>query len=175
MNQLYDTYHALGPDVIALNVVPFGNARLDASRQAVQCQHGPGECDANAWEQCAVEHVPAPVYVEFLECLERRLPMGFAADVFPEELFLSCAVAVDGMDAHALKKCHDNPMLRWQLQEKYAKATPEHDYVPWIVVNGKKMEEETENLLDVVCKEYTNAGGMAPPACSSAAMIRELN
>ncbi len=104
------------------------------------------------------------------------MKMGYAADVFPESLFHHCADGVAGMDFETLKKCHDNPMVQWQLQQKYARATPKHDYVPWIVVNGRKMNEETESLLDVVCREYTSAGGTAPPGCSSsAAVLREWN
>jgi hypothetical protein len=116
------------------------------------------------------------VYIEILACLEDLMKMGYAADVFPESLFHHCADGVAGMDFETLKKCHDNPMVQWQLQQKYARATPKHDYVPWIVVNGRKMNEETESLLDVVCREYTSAGGTAPPGCSSsAAVLREWN
>jgi interferon gamma-inducible protein 30 len=155
-----------------LNCIPFGNAELDPTEETVHCQHGPGECDANLWEQCAIEQASSPVvYVEFIACLEDKLPMGYAQDVFPESLFEGCADGVMGIDFNAMKKCHDNPMMRWQLQQKYAMATPEHDYVPWIVVNGRKMNEETENLLEVVCKEYISGGGTSPPGCSSSAAM----
>jgi interferon, gamma-inducible protein 30 len=144
-----------------LNVVPFGNAQLDETSQKVMCQHGYGECDANSWEQCAIDQTIPRVYMEFLNCLEHTLPMGHADAAFPDSVFLGCAAMTDDLDDAALQKCHDNPMMQWELQEKYAKATPEHDYVPWVLVNGKKMDEENEDLLDVVCREFTASGGKA--------------
>lgn len=165
-NQLYDTFHKLGPDVMELNVIPFGNAHLDVVSQTVTCQHGEGECDANSWEQCAVEQTIPRVYIEFLNCLEHTLPMGHADEAFSDSVFLGCAAITDDLDDSALQKCHDNPMLQWQLQEKYAKATPEHDYVPWVLVNGKKIDEENDSLLEVVCSEFTASGGSAD-ACNN--------
>ena len=166
---MYRTFHALGPDVIDLKFVPFGNAQLDKESQAVSCQHGEGECDANTWEQCAVEQSDPTVYIEFLNCLETKLPMGHADDHFPSSLFMDCATNTDGLDEIKLQKCHDNPMLRWQLQEKYSDETPEHNYVPWVVVNGKKIDEENDELLTVICQEYTARGGTAT-ACSTILM-----
>jgi interferon gamma-inducible protein 30 len=160
-NQLYDTFHALGEDVMELNFVPFGNAQLDELSQSVKCQHGEAECDANTWEQCAVEQTIPRVYMEFLNCLEQQLPMGHNDEPFPDKLYLGCAALTDDLDDAALQKCHDNPMLRWQLQQKYAHLTPEHDYVPWVLVNGKKIDEEKDDLLQLVCQEYTASGGTA--------------
>ncbi|KAG7346983.1 thiol reductase [Nitzschia inconspicua] len=165
-NQLYETFHKLGPEVMDLNIVPFGNARLDEISQTVTCQHGDGECDANSWEQCAVEHAIPRVYMEFFNCLEHALPMGHADDAFPDSVFLGCAAITDDLDDADLQRCHDNPMMWWQLQQKYAKATPEHDYVPWVLVNGKKIDEENDNLLEVICREF-QAGGGSAVACDS--------
>jgi interferon gamma-inducible protein 30 len=156
-----------------LKVVPFGNAQVDKQSQTVKCQHGEGECDANTWEQCAVEQSKPSVYMEFLLCLENTLAMGHADDPFPASLFMDCAATTE-LDRAALGKCHDNPMLRWQLQEKYSNETPEHDYVPWVMVNGKKIDEEKDDLLSVICQEYTSRGGTAAP-CSTFIMSPEWN
>jgi interferon, gamma-inducible protein 30 len=144
-----------------LNVVPFGNAQLDQLTQKVTCQHGVGECDANSWEQCAIEQTFPKVYMEFLNCLENTLPMGKAEQAFPDSIFLGCAAMTEGLDDAALLRCHDNPMMQWQLQQQYAEATPEHNYVPWVLVNGKKIDEENDDLLEVVCQEFMANGGSA--------------
>jgi interferon gamma-inducible protein 30 len=176
---LYETFHALGPDVMELHYFPFGNTKLDPQAHAIVCQHGEAECDANTWEQCAVEHVPPTVYMEFLNCLEESLPMGHYNTSFPESLFLDCAKEATGLDIEALKKCHDNPMLRWQLQEKYGKATPEHSRIPWIVVNGKRIDDVKDDLRRVVCDEYIAGGGTASVCAayssSSASSVMEWN
>lgn len=158
-NQLYDTFQALGPEVIELNIVPFGNAQLHELSQTVTCQHGEGECDANSWEQCAIEQTIPRVYMEFLNCLEHELPMGHYDESLPQSLFVGCAAFTDDLDDYALKACHDNPMQSWMLQEKYAKATPEHDYVPWVVVDGNKIDEESDDLLKVICEAFRANGG----------------
>jgi interferon, gamma-inducible protein 30 len=165
-NQLYDAFHKLGPDVMELNVVPFGNAQLDEQSHMVTCQHGVGECDANSWEQCAIEQTIPKVYMEFLNCLEHSLPMGEAQQAFPDSIFLGCAAVTDDLDDSALQKCHDNPMMQWQLQKQFAEATPEHNYVPWVLVNGKKFDEEKDDLLAVVCHEFSANGGSAS-ACDN--------
>lgn len=104
--------------------------------------------------------------MDFMQCLEDRLPMGHADTPFDENMFLDCTQ--ETLDAVVLKSCHDNPYMQWKMQEKYAQATPEHDYVPWIVVNGRKIDEATEDLLEVVCREYVNQHSVTPPeACVS--------
>mmetsp|Transcript_21137 Transcript_21137/g.34025 ORF Transcript_21137/g.34025 Transcript_21137/m.34025 type:complete len:161 (-) Transcript_21137:44-526(-) len=158
-----------------LHLYPFGNTKLDKDSQTVTCQHGEAECDANGWEQCAVEQSSPRVYLEFIHCLEQKLPMGHADELFPTSWFLDCAAAADGLDEGKLQKCHDNPMLRWQLQEKYGKATPEHSNIPWVVVNGIRMDEEKEDLLTVVCRQYIAAGGTASACSSVITMEREWN
>jgi hypothetical protein len=91
--------------------------------------------------------------------------MGHRDDPFDESVFHDCAdLAL--IDFPALKKCHDNPFLSYLLQVKYAKLTPDHDGVPWIIINGKKFDEEKQDFFEEVCKEYMAAGG-SNPACSS--------
>ena len=172
-HQLVHTYHTLGKDIIDLSIVPFGNSKLDETTKTVTCQHGEAECDANIWEQCAVEKYEAPVYLEFIGCLETSLPMGSKSDPFDESVFQDCA-DLAFMDFGELKKCHDNPLYGYQLQEKYAKLTPEHDHVPWVLINGRKFDEDAQDLLEEVCKEYVSAGG-SHPACSNMAVDRESN
>ena len=43
-------------DIMNVTLVPFGNARYVGDK--LQCQHGPDECAANSYEQCAID---APV------------------------------------------------------------------------------------------------------------------
>jgi interferon, gamma-inducible protein 30 len=162
-HQLVPTYHKLGPSVMDLHIIPFGNAQLDLKTQTVTCQHGDGECDANSWEQCAVEKYSPKEYITFFGCLETTLPMG-RYDQVDREAFHDCA-DLAFLDFDALAEKHDNPLYAYQLQQKYSKLTPPHDHVPWVVVNGKQMDEEQNNLMDVVCQEYAKGGG-SHPACS---------
>jgi interferon gamma-inducible protein 30 len=164
--QLVSAYHKLGTDVIDLQIVPFGNARLDTDQQTVKCQHGEAECDANTWEQCAVEQYPPPTYLEFIGCLETSIPMGYSDEIFDESIFQDCA-ELAFIDFPQLKECHDNPLERWILQQEYANLTPDHEYVPWIIINGNFFDEEKQDFFKEVCEEYAASGG-SHPACSEA-------
>ena len=99
---LLPTYRTLGPSVIDLEIIPFGNSRIvpdvvDQKQQQQQqqrrvlCQHGEAECDANSWQQCAVDQYPATSYIDFFDCLEDILPMGHREEPFDESIFEKCA------------------------------------------------------------------------------------
>jgi hypothetical protein len=91
------------------------------------------------------------------------LPMGHQDKPFDESIFHKCVGCCT--DFSKLKACHDNPMLAWQLQLQASQATPEdHEYVPWVVINGIFFDVETDDLLQVICKAYT-AGGGSHPRC----------
>ena len=163
---LLDAYHKLGPAVIDLQIVPFGNAKIDELEQTVSCQHGNAECDANSWEQCAVEQYTAPVYLEFISCLEKSLPMGHREEVFDESIFSDCSEEA-GIEFSILKKCHENPLLKWMLQREYANKTPaDHTFVPWVLINGKFYDEDKDDFLEVICNEFSIHGG-SHPECAS--------
>jgi interferon gamma-inducible protein 30 len=168
LESLIPTYEKLGGAVIDLEWVAFGNAKLSDADHTLECQHGEAECDANSWEQCAVHvHQDSPqVYLEMLKCLEKTLPMGHQKEPFDESIFQKCSAGGDA-DFAKIKTCHDNPMLAWQLQLQASIATPDdHQYVPWVVVNGNFFDVEKDDLLQVVCKEYTASGG-SHPSCDN--------
>ena len=85
-----------------LEIIPFGNSRIvqnmdqrpsqpQPQHGTVICQHGEAECDANSWQQCAVDQYPPPSYIEFFDCLEDVLPMGHREEPFDESIFQKCA------------------------------------------------------------------------------------
>lgn len=43
-------------------------------------------------------------------------------------------------------------------------ATPSHDYVPWVLVDGRVLQNPNLGLLASICKAYT---GTPPASCSS--------
>lgn len=165
LKQVIPTYSSLGPKVMDLQIVPFGNAML--SNKTVECQHGLGECDANTWEQCMIAVFPKPFeYLPMLECLENTLPMGSHPEKFPPSIFEKCAQEVS-LEFPKIQYCHDNADMAWKVLQRAAKDTPkEHKYVPWAVIDGKHMDEEHDDLLQAVCKAYVAKGG-SHPACSS--------
>ena len=150
----------IGLDYIDLTVLPFGNAMAPPSSSPNntndwQCQHGPGECDANVYEQCAIflYRDTVPRYLPFLKCLDETLPMGYHNESFPTTVFAQCAQHA-ALDVASLQACHDNTTLVQELQESNYQQTLalNHSYVPWIVVNDEPHDEATEtNLLSSIC------------------------
>eukprot|EP00980_Cylindrotheca_fusiformis_P002225 scaffold517_cov119-Cylindrotheca_fusiformis.AAC.8 len=173
LNSLLPAYDKLGPAVIDLRVVPFGNAELDLEHKTVACQHGEAECDANLWQQCAVRQTKAPTYLKFFECLEKSLPMGHRDDPFEESKFSECA-KVAGLDFDDLSRCHRNPVLAWMLQKENSDKTPSHQSVPWVFINDKFYNDGSDDFLGMVCTEYL-AGGGSHPACPSTSTMAGLN
>ena len=168
-DQLMIAFNSLGHDVMNLTVVSFGNAKLPSENSHnITCQHGYGECDTNAFEQCAVHLYPDPaLHVPYLACLFAALPMGHRDDPFEQWMGLEPCAHTHHLDFGLLKQCHDNTDLTWRLQQEAAKATPtRHDHVPWVEINGIHMDEDSTTLLREVCKVYEQAGGHTA-GCSS--------
>jgi interferon gamma-inducible protein 30 len=165
-DQLYPMFEILGPQVVDLTVVSFGNAVIDVKSKRVDCQHGPAECDANSYEQCAASLYPYPErYLRYLRCLDNELEMGHRDEPFSTSLFAGCA-RDSALDFAPIKACHDDPEQAWKLQRQAAAATPQqHTYVPWIEINGiHSMDETQDSLLAAVCRAYEDGGG-SHPAC----------
>lgn len=146
-----------------LQVLPFGNAKIDQDHKVVKCQHGPGECDANTFELCAIALTNGHVedYLPFLLCTARQLPPGFAAGPFDHHIFQACAVA-SNLWWEALLACHDTPSLAWQVTQKAAADTPEHPYVPYVLLNGEPMNDDVD-FMEEVCRLYQEQGVEYPP------------
>jgi len=73
------------------------------------------------------------------------------------------------LDYDVLKKCYHSPESQ-SLQKKAAAMTPaDHQYVPWVLVNGKLSPSDGDNILQEVCEAYN---GNKPKACQQLAMER---
>jgi interferon gamma-inducible protein 30 len=157
LEQLVPTWNELSSAVLDLEVVIFGNSHLSTATQTVTCQHGAAECDANVYEQCAIDNYPYPDrYLPFLECLYTELPMGKAVTPFAPSLFATCARRA-ALDVGALQACHAHDS--WPMQVQSAAKTPkDHDHVPWVVVEGQYVSEE-HSFQEVVCEAYRKKGG----------------
>merc|ERR1712087_377159 len=87
----------------------------------------------------------------------------------PQEALKQCgeklSVPVDSILACSNSSLGNN--LEHAMAVKTDALKPAHQYVPWIVLNGKHTEkindEATDNLLKLICNTYT---GTKPAACS---------
>lgn len=146
-------------DIVEMEMVPYGNANVVDGK--VVCQHGPQECEGNRWEQCAVEHYPdQDDHVPFIICMET------AGDNMLKHV-KNCATTAK-MEYATLETCFSGPESA-ELQKKFGKLTPaDHQFVPWVIINGKVSQTGGSDLLAEVCKEYT---GAKPAGCPNHSMF----
>ena len=158
-----EAYSAEGvADIMNLTLVPFGNARYEKGK--LTCQHGPEECTANSYEQCAIDTYPDfKMHYPFYLCMEK------AGSKMVKQA-KSCADEA-GLDYDAIKACVDDPVKSAALQQKFSTLTPkDHQYTPWVVVNGTLSPSNGDKLLEEVCAAYT---GALPPGCVDALRRKE--
>ena len=157
-DQLVPTFASPLREVMDLQVVVFGNAHLHTDTQTVTCQHGNAECDANIYQQCAIDNFVYPArYLPFLACLFEALPMGHADVPYDVSYFAECA-RVGALDFRALQACHS--LDAWAMQVQSAAKTPsDHDHVPWVVIDGVYVPEDKSSLDVLVCEALEKKGG----------------
>lgn len=138
-----------------VTLVPFGNARYSRSGK-LECQHGPEECTANSYEQCAIDSYPDfDQHFPFYLCMERA---GERMVKHAEK----CAKHA-GLDIATIRACVNDPVKSAALQRKFFALTPSnHKFTPWVVVNGKLSPSNGDKLLEEVCAAYA---GDEPPGC----------
>jgi interferon gamma-inducible protein 30 len=148
--------------IMDLEIIVYGNAQLNTATQTVTCQHGAAECDANIYEQCAIDNFVYPArYLPFLGCLFETLPMGHADVPYDVSYFAQCARTA-ALDFSTLAKCHTHDA--WAMQVQSSVKTPSHDHVPWLVVDGVHVSDEndTASLANIVCVALEKKGGQTP-------------
>ncbi|KAJ8647626.1 hypothetical protein MRB53_000649 [Persea americana] len=147
-------------DIIQLNLVPYGNARLDSDNN-ITCQHGPYECLLNTVEACVISTFPdVHKHFAFIYCVE---------SLVVEQKFAqweSCFQQT-GLDSQPVVDCYNSGYGK-KLELQYAAETnalePPHKFVPWVLVDGQPLYEDYQNFAAYVCKAYK---GDLPKACKA--------
>lgn len=146
--------------ILDLKLVPYGNARIGVN-DTIACQHGPSECLLNTVEACAIDIWPElNEHFPLIYCIEKL--------VYSHEYtqWESCFEPL-GLDSKLVSDCYAGGRGK-ELELKYAAETnalqPPHQYVPWVVVDGKPLYEDYQNFLSYICEAYS--GTAKPEACS---------
>ena len=144
--------HVLSADVNIEAVLKKGTPKF-------LCEHGPSECEGNAWISCLQDQYPdihqwfrVFTCMETLSCSDVQAPVkdsivgtGTAAKLpckgTPGEVVNECIQEyAPGMDLNVLQQCVSGDRgsrLLLENMQKTAALDPRMDHVPWIVVDGK--------------------------------------
>ncbi|KAL5077116.1 hypothetical protein RYX36_016100 [Vicia faba] len=151
--------------IVDLKLVPWGNAKLKGNK-TFDCQHGKYECLLNTVEACAIDIWPKlDKHFSFIYCIEDLALQGKRKE------WESCYEKL-GLDSTLVNDCYRSERGK-ELDLKLANETnalqPPHEYVPWVVVDGKPLYEDFENFVSYICKAYQ--GTDAPKICTQASYL----
>ncbi|KAF4086489.1 hypothetical protein AMELA_G00106990 [Ameiurus melas] len=162
--QLMPTFIMLN-DIMNVELVPYGNAQEQevGGKYQFTCQHGPDECLGNMIETCVLNKLKGGPQYAVIYCMEAANDVVKAAEsclalFSPETRFGDIMACANGDEGNQLM--HQNAKKTNALQ-------PQHEYVPWITVNGEHTDDLQQkamgSLFQLVCSLYK---GQAPAACT---------
>ena len=142
--------------IMDLDIVAYGNAKvITRDPPTFECQHSEHECYDNMVQLCAMEHFKEN-YWDFIMDIEKAFNYS--------DEFVKKIAQETGLDGDVILECShgtEGPLLHLKAADK----TPEHQYVPWIVVTGKHIEwnKVQSTFVKEVCDAYQ---GEKPKRCN---------
>ena len=127
------------------------------------CQHGAAECRGDRYETCAlaIAQSTPQKWLDFVLC--------FMVDHKGSLSYVTSCAEQAGINTDKLEKCAaEGSLVGDQLEYRMINATNAdgpHSGVPWVTVNGEKVES---GLLKAVCNAYT---GVKPAGCANVALL----
>ncbi|XP_074893566.1 gamma-interferon-inducible lysosomal thiol reductase [Buteo buteo] len=165
IQELFTTWLLLPEEVLSITLVPYGNAeeRNVSGKWHFQCQHGPEECLGNMIETCLMHEAKNfSTYFPVIFCLES----GSSVTKNLEACLQVYAPQLDGGRIAACIQGDVGAALMHRNAQLTEALDPPHQYVPWIVINGKHTDElqaqAEASLLGLICRLYQ---GEKPEAC----------
>ena len=146
-------------DIMDLELVPFGKASFEVKPGggvSFECQHGPNECTGNMVQACALNIYPADKQVPFVKCMMSKRSPYTAGETCAKSLGLE----YDKVDSCV--KGSDGQKYLLEMGRKKEALDPKLNFVPWILVNGKRDSAALGDLKSSVCAAYT---GPKPAKC----------
>ena len=98
-------------------------------------------------------------------CGSRRLLASTSASPAAFDCFTSTLARTSGLLWDDILQCSTEPASVAKMQALGAAATPAHDYVPWLLVDGVQLGNP-DALMALMCASYK---GVLPPPCASPA------
>jgi len=150
--------------IIDLKLVSYGNTKK-ATDGSFSCQHGVDECKSDVLELCTqykLSNDASSISTgdtslgawPFILCMEQA-----EGDPTKGESCYTSTMDTKALPWSAVTSCAKEEESL--VQTLAMKATPSHDYVPWVLVGGSLLEN-TNLLQKAICDAYT---GQPPASC----------
>lgn len=166
---------AEGIELLAnITIVPFGNTKEVKKDDHFEytCQHGEKECQGNMLQSCLFAHVDKKRAERMLVCVDSKIT---AVDGDWLKAFNDCGDELK-IDLKKTLYCAHSKEGNALMHRTALKSDPSHQYVPWIIVNGKHdvgVESKIiEDLVGYACSQYT--GKVPVPACQAEASKKQI-
>lgn len=110
------------------------------------CQHGDEECFADTLQACAIAKLPQEQHVELIFCMEGKAPYET-----PERSSYECMedLKINKEDMRTCANGKEGNQILFEAGVRTSKV-PGRDGTPWILIDGKHLENP-EHLLREVC------------------------
>lgn len=122
----------------------------DGTDVVCECHHGARECILNQLQSCVIEALPNfEEYMEVVTCIQGKQNISMAAQ--------SCFDGPTKLDRTKMVECAESRHGRklFSDQEKVVtQLAPEMDWVPWVLINGKRYKEAEEDLWQFLCDKF---------------------
>ena len=152
-------------DIVDLKMVAYGNTKQ--SGDTFTCQHGSGECESDALELCLQYKISGDINsinsgdttkqaLPFILCMEEA-----EGDPTKGASCYSQSMTNSTLAYSTISDCATNDFNTVQAAAEKATAPTNHQYVPWVLVDGE-LVDNTNALLKSICDAYT---GPAPASC----------
>uniref|UniRef100_A0AC35U731 Gamma interferon inducible lysosomal thiol reductase GILT n=1 Tax=Rhabditophanes sp. KR3021 TaxID=114890 RepID=A0AC35U731_9BILA len=138
---------------VILDIVPFGKARCESINgdYKCECQHGEEECKNNILMNCVMYHIKDPItYVPFVNCIQGKDTYDIAFDL--------CIKNKNGALEKTLKTCSTTKEGRQLLAiagRKTAALNPGINFVPWVMIDGKREIDAYYALEENLCNRLS--------------------
>jgi len=153
--------------IMALKLVAYGNTAQN-SDGSYTCQHGAGECVSDAYDLCVQYKLGGIRSIEtgssslaawpFILCLEEA-----EGDPNQAESCFKSTMGDASFTWSDIEACANTKASYSLVMGAAAKATGDHDYVPWVMVDNMLLDN-TNLLQKAICDAYT---GTPPESCKS--------
>ncbi|UMM17468.1 hypothetical protein L5515_014000 [Caenorhabditis briggsae] len=131
---------------------PFGLAECRRKDGVVRCtcQHGPAECQLNMLQACVISALEFPqLYLPIVNCMQGKSQFAFAID----DCIVNFRPRPD-LDENFMTRCAQSQLgakLMMQHGYRQREVAPELDWVPWILVNGRRSQAAENQLKTIIC------------------------